>query len=255
MAKSKTIAGNRRRELANQLATAIVEATDHLKDWGIGFDDHRLRRKKKVETTIEAREAQPEFQPEIEARIVETRPVIQPSIEISEEDINNLPVVESGTGFGFNLLDEDEPPPVFPQNKYGTVFVIVRFVSPDGRHKFAMVYNRDRAWPSFPGGGCEKMEDEIAAAKRETFEEIGILTEEDRLELFGQIQKPNGYLIALLTVDRPMEEALKVRPGVEQLHAWPVSAPFIDELLKRKQMMPDHGRTWQFYKSCFPDRI
>ena len=46
MAKKRNIQRNRLGEISHQLATAILEATGHLKSWGIQFNDRKSRTKR-----------------------------------------------------------------------------------------------------------------------------------------------------------------------------------------------------------------
>jgi len=138
-----------------------------------------------------------------------------------------------------------------------TVFAVIRFLSetPDQETKFALVWNNDRQWPSFPGGGLEANESLKAAVSREASEEtnmqIGVV-----VKRIGRLPVGANAHVAIFAADLPYSQVGNIKWGIEQRPEWEtklkaVSASFIDRLVSQGRFMPNHIKTWEFYKKYY----
>lgn len=144
--------------------------------------------------------------------------------------------------------------PIVASIEYHTSINMIRFISdnPQQPVRFPLVWNIDRQWPSFPGGGLENGESPAEAAQRETVEEIRL---ETKPKMIGRLKTSPYSAMAICTADLPAEQIAHIQWGVEQRKGQKVqtvlrtvTAKQIDTLIVQGKFMPNHVAIWEFYK-------
>ncbi len=103
---------------------------------------------------------------------------------------------------------------------------------------------------SFPGGGIEDKEEEIQAAVREYKEEVGVKISLSPFDCFSYayIDKPFKVVVAYAT---ELEETVEFEKGDEIEEIYLMNKEEIDELVRKKTLLPNNIIIWNDYKKIF----
>lgn len=82
----------------------------------------------------------------------------------------------------------------------------------------------------------------------------------EKLRMIGRLEVGFNVHVGIFTIDLPESEIVNIKWGDELRPEWEerlkaVSPAFVDALVEQGKLMPNHIKTWSFYKSQFPQKL